>query len=123
LAALVASRIGICLVNILTSMSGRTLAFSTLQQLVKLGSNLLFFAAPLNTGLMPVPRLSIDVLFGITPPVVAIWVMYLLPVKRATHWLARSWFLLLAATPKSEPPRNTGAVWPALWLGMGNAPS
>src|SRR5437879_1020167 len=58
-----------------------------------------------------------------TPPTVAISFMCLLPVRSPTHSLASAWFLLLAAMPRSEPPRKTGAVWPALWLGIGKAPS
>src|SRR5690348_2457230 len=58
-----------------------------------------------------------------TPPTVAIWVMFFWSVKVWIHALARSRCGLLAATPRSEPPRNTGAVWPELWLGIGKAPS
>src|SRR5438270_7689175 len=58
-----------------------------------------------------------------TPPTVAISLMCLLLVNVATHSLAKSRCLLLAAMPRSEPPRKTGAVWPALWLGIGKAPS
>ena len=46
LAAAVASGIFCCPVNILTSMSGSTFAFSTLAQFSELGTNLLFLAAP-----------------------------------------------------------------------------
>src|SRR5256714_1539735 len=58
-----------------------------------------------------------------TPPTVAISVMWLLLVSVATHSLAGSRCVRVAATPGSERPRNAGAVWPAVWLGIGNAPS
>src|SRR5689334_4415928 len=58
-----------------------------------------------------------------TPPTVAICDMFLLSVNIWIHALAADRCLLLAAAPKSEPPRNTGAVWPELWLGIGKAPS
>src|ERR1700716_83889 len=104
-------------------MSGITLPLSTLAQLGELGTNRLFLAAAKNVALRPVPRLSIDVVLGMTPPTVAMSAMCLVPVRRPTHSLASAWFLLLAAMPRSEPPRKTGAVWPAVWLGIGKTPS
>src|SRR5262245_1941648 len=104
-------------------MSGSTFAFSTFAQLCELGTYLLFVAALKKVVLMPVPRFSIVVVLGMTPPTVAISAMCLLPVSVAIQALAQAWCLLRAATPRSDPPRNTGAVWPELWLGIGKAPS
>src|SRR5205814_1887039 len=112
-------------VKIETSMSGSTLALSTLAQFGELGTNRLFFAAVAkvpSSGWSLLVSSSV-VVFGITCPTVAIWVWNLVPVSILTHSLARSWFLLLAATPRSEPPRKTGAVWPGVWLGIGKTPS
>src|SRR6202007_803490 len=49
--------------------------------------------------------------------------MFFLSVNICTHAFARSACELFAATARSEPPRNTGAVLPSMWLGIGNAPS
>src|SRR5438128_11641090 len=102
-------------------MSGSTFAFSTLAQFCEFGTNLLFLAALKKIELMPVPRLSIEVVLGITPPTVAISAVCLLPVRVAIQAFARSWCLLRGATPRSEPPRNAGADGPALGLGIGDA--
>src|SRR2546429_5503957 len=102
LAERVASGIVCCLVNILTSMSGSTLAFSTLAQFFELGTNRLFLAAPKNTWLSPVPRPSSEVVFGMTPPTVAMSVMCFWPVSIPTHALARSMCLLLADARSEE---------------------
>src|SRR4029450_6584945 len=58
---------------------------------------------------------------GMTPPAGALWVWSLVPDSSLTQSRARSWFLDLAAMPRSEPPRNTGAVCPLDWLGSGEA--
>src|SRR2546429_3679983 len=125
LADVVASGSGALLVKIETSMSGSTLALSTFAQLGELGTNRLFFAAAAkvpSSGWSLLVSSSV-VELGMTWPTVAIWVWYLVPVISLTHSLATSWFLLFAATPRSEPPRKTGAVWPAVWLGIGKTPS
>src|SRR2546421_3936499 len=101
-------------------MSGITFFASTLAQLAALGVNRLFLAEWAKTpisGLLSF-RVSSEVLLGMTWPTVAIWVWYLAPVRSLTQSWARSWFLLLAPMPRSEPPRNTGAVCPSVWLGI-----
>src|SRR5437868_13318610 len=110
------------LVKIDTSMSCRMLADSTLAQFGELGVNRLFLAAAAKIAGSPLLRVTSEVVLGMTPPTVTIWLWYLVPPRRPTHSRARAWCWLLAAIPRSDPPRNTGAVWPATWLGIGNAP-
>src|SRR5258708_6804509 len=110
-------------VKIATSMFCRTLADSTLAQLGELGVNRLFLAAAAKIAGRPLLRLTSEVVLGRTPPRVTMWVWSWGPRSRRIHSLARAWCWLLAAMARSEPPRNTGAVWPATWLGIGNAPS
>src|SRR6059036_1577005 len=104
-------------------MSCRTLADSTFAQLGEFGVKRLFLAAAAKIAGRPLLRETREVVFGMTPPTVTIWLWYLVPPSRPTHSWASAWFLLLAEMPRSEPPRNTGAVWPAVWLGIGKAPS
>src|SRR5437899_7219572 len=111
------------LVKIETSMSCNTLADSTLAQFGEFGVNRLFLAAAAKIAGSPLDRLTSEVLLGMTPPTVTIWLWNLVPPSSLIHSRARSWCWLLAAMPRSDPPRNTGAVWPAVWLGIGNAPS
>src|SRR5215469_18119222 len=112
-------------VKIETIMSGITLALSTLAQLGELGTNRLFLAAAAKVPIRGCPsfRFSSVVVLGITCPTVAICVCHFLPSSRPIHSWERPWALLLAAMPRSEPPRKTGAVWPAEWLGIGKTPS
>src|ERR1700730_8719535 len=110
-------------VNIDTSMSCSTLADSTFAQLGEFGVKRLFLAALAKIAGSPVLSETSEVVFGITPPTVTIWVWNLVPPSRPTHSWASAACWLLAAMARSEPPRNTGAVCPELWLGIGNAPS
>src|SRR4029453_10310726 len=123
LASLVASATDERSVKIETSMSGRMLAASTLAQLGEVGVKRLFLAVASNTDRYgsSACRSSRVVELGMTPPTVAIWVWNLFPDSSFTHSRARSWFLDLAAMPRSDPPRNTGAVWPLVRLGSGAA--
>src|SRR5689334_25069374 len=98
-------------VKILASMSCGMLLLSTLPQFGLLGTNQLWVAAlsatERNGSLACRFRRSVE--FGMTPPCTASWVWYLLPPRSLMYSTARSWFLLLAPTPRFEPPRNTGA--------------
>src|SRR5215471_631348 len=102
-------------VKIETSMSGITLELSTLAQLGELGTKRLFLAAFANVPISGCPsfRLSSVVVLGMTWPTVAICVCHFLPASSPIHSWERLWALLLAAMPRSEPPRKTGADWPA----------
>src|SRR6266567_7268640 len=104
-------------------MSCSTLADSTLAQLGEFGVKRLFLAAAAKTAGRPLLSETSVVVFGITPPTVTIWLWNLVPPSRSTHSWASAACWLLAEMPRSEPPRKTGAVWPGLWLGIGNAPS
>src|SRR5215218_3785768 len=97
-------------VKIDTSMSGRMLADSTLAQLGEVGVKRLLLAVESNTDRYGSSwcRVSRVVELGMTPPTVAIWVWYFVSDRSWTQSMARSWFLLLVAMPRSEPPRNTG---------------
>src|SRR5712692_10358692 len=110
-------------VKIDTSMSCSTLADSTFPQLGEFGVNRLTLAAAANFAGSPVLSETRDVVFGITPPTVTIWLWNLVPPSSPAHSWASAWCWLLAAIPRSEPPRKTGAVWPAIWLGIGKASS
>src|SRR5690348_45759 len=98
------------------------LADSTLAQFGELGVNRLFLAAAAKIAGSPLDRLTREVVLGMTPPTATIWLWNLLPPSSPIHSRARSWCWLFAAMPRSDPPRKTGAVWPELWLGIGNAP-
>src|SRR5207248_11482738 len=97
-------------VNIATSMSCSTLADSTLAQLGEFGVKRLVLAAAANMAGRPELFEVSVVELGMTPPTVTIWVWNLSPPRRPTHSWARAWCWLLAEIPRSEPPRNTGAV-------------
>src|SRR5205823_7872790 len=98
------------LVKIETSMSCRTLADSTLAQFGELGVNRLFLAAAAKIAGSPLLRVTSEVVLGMTRPTVTIWLWYLVPPRRPTHSRPRPWCWLFAAIPRSDPPRNTGAV-------------
>src|SRR2546428_10852419 len=123
LAAEVAAGIVDFPVKIDTSMSCSTLADSTFAQLGEFGVKRLTLAAAANFAGSPLLSEPREVVFGITPPTVTIWLWALVPPSSPTHSWASACCLLLAAMGRSEPPRKTGAVWPALWLGIGNASS
>src|SRR5215831_9120140 len=112
-------------VKMATIMSWRMFLLSTLVQFGAVGVNLLVLAAVAKVPMSGSPafRLVRVVVLGMTLPSVVICDMYLVLVKSLMYSSARSWFLLLAPMPKSEPPRNTGADCPAVWLGIGNTPS
>ena len=69
-------------------------------------------------SLVSVPELNAR---SSTEPLAASWDWYLAEVSSVSQSLARSAFLLLAGMARSEPPRNTGAVWPAVLDGIGKA--
>src|SRR2546428_10271193 len=118
LAAEVAAGIVDFPVKIDTSMSCSTLADSTFAKLGECGVRRLTLAAAANVAGSPLPSETREVVFGITPPTVTIWLWALVPPGSPTHSWASACCLLLAAMARSEPPRKTGAVWPALWLGI-----
>src|SRR5262249_58551805 len=87
LADFVASATEALPVKIETSMSGITLALSTLAQFCELGTNRLFLAAFANVPISGCPsfRLSSVVELGMTWPTVAICVCHFLPSSRPIH--------------------------------------
>src|SRR6267378_4742345 len=101
-------------VKIDTSMSCSTLADSTFAQLGEFGVKRLFLAAAAKIAGSPELRDTSDVVFGITPPTVTIWLWNLVPPSRPTHSRASAWCWLCAAMARSDPPRKTGAVWPGV---------
>src|SRR6266704_2079412 len=105
-----AAEIDCLLVKIDTSMSCSTLADSTLAQLGEFGVKRLVLAAAAKMAGKPVLSEVRVVELGMTPPTVTIWVWNLVRPSGPTHSWARAWCWLLAETPRSEPPRNTGAV-------------
>src|ERR1700730_12155311 len=110
-------------VNIDTSMSCSTLADSTFAQLGEFGVKRLFLAALAKIAGSPLLSETSEVVFVISPRTGTIWLWDLVPPSMPTHSRASAACWLLAAMARSEPPRKTGAVCPALWLGVGNAPS
>src|SRR5690349_22205874 len=72
-------------VKIETSMFWSTFADSTLAQLGELGVNRLFLAAAAKMAGRPLERLTSEVVFGMTPPTVTIWLWNLVPPSMATH--------------------------------------
>src|SRR5215210_6778027 len=96
-----------------------TFALSTFAQFGVDGTNQLYFAASANGASVGFAALTFarEVVFGITPPAVAISVSFDVLVNAAIQSLARTLFLLVTGTPRFEPPRNVGMYWPLTWLG------
>ena len=62
------------------------------------------------------------VVFGMTPPAVAMRVMLAVLVNAAIQSEASAFCLLVTGTPRFEPPRKVGMYRPLTWLGIGYAP-
>ena len=103
------------------SMFWSTWALSTFAQFGVDGTNQLYFAASANgarVGFDALIRAS-EVVFGMTPPVVAIRVMLAVLVNAAIQSAASAFCLLVTGTARFEPPRNVGMYRPLMWLGIG----
>src|SRR5688572_13314759 len=105
----------------LLSMPWSTFALSTLAQFGVEGTNQLYFAASANGASVGLAALILArlVVFGITPPPVAIRVMFCVFVNAAIQSAASVFCLLVTGTARLEPPRNVGMYLPGVWLGIG----
>src|SRR5690349_6042274 len=103
------------------SMLWSTFALSTFAQFGVEGTNQLYLAASANGASVGFDAFTFAsvVVFGITPPAVAISVSLAVLVYAAIQSVARSLFLLVTGTPRFEPPRNVGMYLPVTWLGIG----